>query len=133
MRNYAPTNQGDPDYLPRNLYLSAKYYALSLRDAKRGIEELGGPTINYSDMPHGTTPGDPTFEKAAKLRNLTQKIENIEEAAEYAAGEDASWLLKGTTIPGMTYPMLEALGIPMSRATYQRRKRRFYNALSKRI
>lgn len=70
--------------------------------------------------------------EALRRLAIRERMEPIEQAALEADGDLYGWILSAA-VKGHTWPTLEAKGIPCSRATYYRKRRKFYYSLYQRI
>lgn len=135
MRNYAPTKASREDFLPRNAFLSAKFFALRYPDWKEELAALrysGTKAIRYTGMPHGTDVGNPVEAIGIKIDALRRKMGMVEQAAIDTSPDLCQWILKGAT-EDYTADELQGLGMPASNSTYYRLRRRFYSILSNEI
>jgi hypothetical protein len=118
-------------------YMELKYFCQQYYDKVQMIQDLAGCSgQKISDMPRGTTVGDPTCAAAAKRERYLRDTKDIEQAAIEAAGiiwPDAEipmyeFLIKhaGT---GMKF---DDLGCPASWYNFRSARRAFYWALDKR-
>ena len=79
MRDYIPKREF-PYKLPRNVYYQALY---AVRDYDRILSEYNGllhDTASSDGQPHGTTPGDPVGNMAARRADLSDKLTAIDKA-----------------------------------------------------
>ena len=131
----------NPLYVDKHAFLSAYHFALQYPDWKRQYTEAIGQAVkavDYDDMPHGTSTGDPTPRIAMRSSILRSNIDLIENTALLAGQDLAEFLLYAVTNEGVTFVSLSSercpLGrIPCERTKYYQMRRLFYYLLSKRL
>ena len=131
----------NPLYIEKHAFWSAYHFALQYPDWKRQYAEAMAQTIkavDYNDMPHASTTGDPTPRIAMRTSILRANIELIEHTALTAGQDLAEYLLYAVTNEGVTFVSLSSercpLGrIPCERTKYYQMRRLFYYLLSKRL
>lgn len=123
--------------LGKHEFYVAYHYALQYPDwirEKAAIEHGSLQAVKYDrEKVQAFQNADPTFQTAEKALRLDYKIKSVEAAAVEADPQLAPWIIKGVTMEGMTFFMLEQDGIPCGRNMYYDRRRRFYTILSKKI
>ncbi len=95
------------------------------------LKELRG--LRSHEQTAGTGLSNPTASAAIKAAELSKRCKLIEDTAMEANRELAQYILAGVTDTECTYPVLEARGMPASRALYYRSRRKFYYLLSKKV
>ena len=137
----AELSKKNPLYIDKHAFLSAYHFALQYPDWKRQYTEAIGQAIkavDYDDMPHGTSTGDPTPRIAMRSSILRSNLNLIENTALLAGQDLAEFILYAVTNEGTTYNYLSGgrcpLGkIPCGRNQYYQMRRLFYYLLSKRM
>ena len=138
VRQLSKTN---PLYVDKYAFRTAYYFALQYPTWKEQYAELIGQAVkavDYNDMPHGSSVGDPTPRIAMRTSILRANIELIEHTALTAGQDLAEYLLYAVTNEGVTFVSLSSercpLGrIPCERTKYYQMRRLFYYLLSKRL
>ena len=74
--------------------------------------------------------GDPTASQAMRLKELSDRIEMIEQTARDADPTIYKYILMGVTIDHMTFERLKGKGLPCERKMYYDRRRKFYYLMS---
>lgn len=137
----AELSKKNPLYIDKHAFLSAYHFALQYLSWKQQYTEAIGQAIkavDYDDMPHGMSTGDPTPRIAMRSSILRSNIDLIENTALFAGQDLAEFILYAVTNEGTTYNYLSAgrcpLGkIPCGRNQYYQMRRLFYYLLSKRM
>ncbi|MGE4215405.1 MAG: hypothetical protein AB7E42_11615 [Anaerotignaceae bacterium] len=102
-------------------------FCMQYEEKKNRIKEFCEiSAIKYSGMPKGNEISDPTAEKADMLIGLKADIELIEQTAIEADAEVYKQLLENIT-KGISYLHLD---VPYSRASFYRRRKKFFYLLS---
>jgi hypothetical protein len=102
-------------------------FCLQYEEKKKRLREFCEiSAVTYSGMPTGNKIGDPTAEKAMARTKLKADIELIEQTAIEADAEVYSQLLESVT-KGISYCYLD---VPYSRASFYRKRKRFFFLLS---
>ena len=89
----------------------------------RSIDIYGRAEID--GMPRGTDASDPTAEIVLKRNRYIKCIEMVNRNVKIAGGEISEYLFKAVT-EGMSFPALEAIGIPCGRDYFYERYRRYF-------
>lgn len=96
--------------------------------------ENGGLTgVQYSDMPKGTTVGNPTERMGIELSDYLDKIKTLEDVAKEADADLAPYILASVTQEYATYNYLKSLNMPCSRNTFYDRRQKFFWLLSEKL
>ena len=91
-------------------------------------------SIQISDMPHGTTVGDPTSNLAVRRAKLDEQCKLLEDTAKEADAELWEYILKGATNEDASYKYLKLImNIPCGKNYYYEKRRKFFFLLSKKI
>lgn len=102
-------------------------FCLQYEEKKNRIKEFCEiSAITYTGMPKGNKIADPTAEKANMLIGLKADVELIEQTAIEADAEVYTQLLDNIT-KGISYWHLD---VPYSRASFYRRRKKFFYLLS---
>ena len=102
-------------------------FCMQYEEKKNKVKEFCHiSAVKYSSMPKGSKIGDPTADKADLLLRLKADIELIEQTAIEADGEIYSELLDNIT-KGVSYLHLD---VPYSRASFYRKRKKFFYLLS---
>ena len=102
-------------------------FCMQYEEKKNKVKEFCHiSAVKYSGMPKGNKIGDPTADKADLLLRLKADIELIEQTAIEADGEIYSELLDNIT-KGVSYLHLD---VPYSRASFYRKRKKFFYLLS---
>lgn len=102
-------------------------FCMQYEEKKKKVKEFCQiSAVKYSGMPKGNKIADPTAEKADMLLQLKEDIELIEQTAIEADGEIYKQLLDNIT-KGISYLHLD---IPYSRASFYRKRKKFFFLLS---
>ena len=137
----AELSKKNPLYVDKHAFLSAYHFALQYPDWKRQYVETIGQAIkavDYDDMPHGMSTGDPTPRIAMRSSILRSNIDLIENTALLAGQDLAEFILYAVTNEGTTYNCRSGgrcrLGkIPCGGNQEYQMRRVFYYLLSKRM
>ena len=106
----------------KHRFLELYHYCMQYPDWIKEIRELRGLGLS-----------NPTASAAIKAAELSKRCKLIEDTAVEANKEIAQYILAGVTDTECTYMVLEARGMPASRALYYRSRRKFYYLLSKKV
>lgn len=125
-------------YIDKYAFRTAYYFALQYPSWKQQYAKTVGQAIkavDYDDMPHGTSTGDPTPRIAMRASILRANIDLIERTALIAGRDLAEYILYAVTHEGTTYNYLRGercqIGrIPCGRNQYYQMRRLFYYLLS---
>ena len=82
--------------------------------------------MQYSDMPKGTTVGNPTERMGIELSDYLDKIKMLEDVAKEADPDLAPYILASVTQEYATYNYLKSLNMPCSRNTFYDRRQKFF-------
>lgn len=121
--------------LPREDYLTAIHYSLRY---PLWLEELRtaadtGKAIRYEkDKVQTSNSSDPTYEVAARMADLTDRINMIDDLLKMVAQDMDRWLRLGVC-HGLTFEQLKAKDMPCERKKYYLMRRRYYYELAQRI
>lgn len=136
----AEVSKKNPLYIDKHSFYTAYHYALQYPEWKKKYAELIGSAqkaLDYDDMPHGNSVGDPTSRIGIRTYAIKSKIEAVESIAYQAAGP-VMWahLLYGVTHEHVTYEHLKngidgLCVIPCCRNDYYKMRRMFYYLLAK--
>lgn len=119
-------------YLPRHVFLTVRHYCLNyVLWQKEYRESVGLRNVVAGNGGGGV--GDPTASQAMRLKDLSDRIELIEQTAYEVEPLLHPYLLKGVTIDRMTFDRLKAQGMPCERKMYYERRRRFFYLMSQRL
>lgn len=109
-------------------YRELKYFCLQYPEKKQQISSLLGIGAVINDgMPKGNKTSDPTASTAAKIAELRDDIEIVEQTALEAAPGMHKQLMKNVT-EGISY---EYMAVPCGRRQFYTCRRRFFFLLSK--
>ena len=113
------------DYRFRELY----YFCLQYKDWKEQIKEkrdnLKG--LQYSGVPSGGNPGNPTEKAAIECAELSKKCNIVERAAKSADPDLWEYILFAVTNEKISFEALKAQkNIPCERDRYYNSRRKFY-------
>ena len=98
------------------------------------VLENGGLTgVQYSDMPKGTTIGNPTERLGIELSDLIGNIRLLEEVAKEAGEDLAPYILASVTQDYATYNYLKSLNMPCGRNAFYDRRQKFFWLLSEKL
>ena len=126
--------QGGKFYLPKEEFLTIVHFCkqyptwlnfLGLIDARQGISYDKDPVQSSSGY-------DSTSALGIRRAMVSKKVDIINAAAKYVAGEQYHWLILGCCYD-RPYYALKHLGIPYSKNSYYRLRRQFYYELSTKI
>ena len=128
-------------YIDKHAFYCAYHFAMQYPDWKNQYADLIGGAVravDYNDMPHGNSTGDPTARIGMRSSILRGNIDIVESTALIAGQELAEYLLYAVTNEGITYNYLRSdrckLGrIPCGRNQYYQMRRLFYYLLSKKL
>lgn len=102
-------------------------FCMQYEEKKKKVKEFCQiSAVKYSGMPKGNKIADPTAEKADMLLRLKEDIELIEQTAIEADGEIYKQLLDNIT-KGISYLHLD---VPYSKASFYRKRKKFFFLLS---
>lgn len=135
MSQYRTPTAKSKYYVPKEVYLTTLHYCRQypLWLAELETEPDASKAITYDKERVQTSNSyDATSEIAMHRVDIAKKKARVDDVSASVAGDLAQWLRLGVCY-GLTYPDLEARGIPCGRATYFRMKRLFYYTLSKQI
>lgn len=112
-----------------NRYRELKYFCRQYREKQsrlRSMTEIGSPAFDGNGGGSGRT-SDRTADTAIKRTELQRDLELIEQTAMEADAEIYQYIINHVAdgVP------VEYLGVPCSRATFYRRKRKFFWLLDK--
>ncbi|QWT53795.1 hypothetical protein [Eubacterium sp. MSJ-33] len=116
----------------KHRFLELYHYCMQYPDWIKEIRELRG-LRSHETGATGNGLSNPTASAAIKAAELSKRCKLIENTAVEANRELAQYILAGVTDTECTYPVLEARGMPASRALYYRSRRKFYYLLSKKV
>ncbi len=111
-----------------NRYRELKYFCRQYREKQsqlRSITELSSPS--FSRAGGGNKTSDRTADTAVRRAQLQKDVEIIEQSAFEADGEIYAYIMDNV-VDGVAY---EYLDIPMSRASFFRRRKKFFEILSR--
>lgn len=137
----AEVSKKNPLYIDKHSFYTAYHYALQYPEWKKKYAELIGSAqkaLDYDDMPHGNSVGDPTSRIATRTYVLRNKITTVESIAQIAGKDLWEHLLYGVTHDGVTFDYLHSGRCPLGkllceRTKYYKMRRLFYYLLSQRI
>lgn len=112
-----------------NRYRELKYFCRQYREKQsrlRSMTEIGSPAFDGNGGGGGRT-SDRTADMAIKKAELQKDLELIEQTAIEADAEIYQYIISHVA-DGIPF---EYLGVPSSRATFYRRKRKFFWLLDK--
>ena len=107
-------------------------FCLQYDEKKSKLSGLYGLSITpISGMPHGSTVGTPTENKALLAARISADCELIEQSALAVGGMCYPWLLDGVTIEGCSYDVMNQEEycrgiIPIGKNKYYTMRRQFY-------
>jgi hypothetical protein len=116
------------DYsISKCVYYELKAFCLDYPEKKRKLADLRNPLKcqTYSDMPHGSTTGNPTAAAAERAARLSKDCEVIEQTAIKALPDAYQQLIKNVTENILFKPCLY-----VNWATFRIGRRYFYYLLS---
>lgn len=126
-------------YINKHAFYSAYHFALQYTDWKAQYAELIGSAqkaVDYDDMPHAATTGDPTARLGIRSSVLSSNIKLVETTVQEACGYShvAPFLLIGVTQEGATYNYLRnKLRMKCARNAYYQMRRLFYYKLAHKL
>ena len=131
----------NPLYISKHEFYTAYHYALQYPEWKAKYAEMIGSAskaLDYDDMPHGNSVGDPTSRIAMRTYRLKDKIYMVESTARIAGQDLWEHLLYGVTHEGVTFNFLHSDRCPLGKLMCERTKyydmrRLFYYLLSQRL
>lgn len=141
MKVRAELSKKNPLYISKHKFYTALHYAYQYPEWKESYAEMIGQAqkaLDYDDMPHGNSTGDPTSRIAMRTYKLKGKIDAVESAAQVAGQEIYEHLLYGVTHEGITFDYLHSDRCPLGkmaceRTNYYTRRRLFYYLLSQKM
>ena len=123
-------------WISRHRYFQLYHWCLQYPEWKDKcvcIENGGLTGVQYSDMPKGTTIGNPTERMGIELSEYTEKIKLLEGVAKEADEELAPYIITSVTQEYASYNYLESLNMPCSKNTFFDRRRKFFWLLSEKL
>lgn len=133
MSQYRVPTERSKWYIQKEVYLTVIHYCRQypLWAAELETEPDASKAIVYDkERVQSSNKYDATSEIAMHRHVIAQKKAVIDKVSEEVAGDMAKWLRLGVCY-GMTFPDLEARGIPCADKTYYRMRKRFYYEVSK--
>lgn len=121
-------------------------FCLQYKDLKKRKAELDAQIhsgiikgVSYDGMPHGTSPGDPTYRyvlqheaDVKRLKEVERKIDIIEENVFAVSRGLNYWMLKAITEEDATYDKLRyEEGMPLPKNAYSCMRREIYYRIAK--
>lgn len=122
----------NPYYISKHRYYELKHYCLQYPEWKRMISKMREKSLIGGYIVHNNTSiqeTDKTGNYGVFLANLSHSMKEIEQICREAGGDISDWLLMAVT-EGISYPILEARGIPCGRDYFYLRYRKFFWLLS---
>lgn len=135
-------------YLPKWEYRTVVAFCLQYKDLQKKKAELDAQIhsgmikgVSYDGMPHGSSPGDPTYQYIVKreadlkrIAEIDKKIGIIESNVNMVSRELNYWMLKAITEEDATYDKLRyEEGMPLPKNAYSCMRREIYYRISKSI
>ena len=96
-------------------YRELSNYCLQYPEKKQELLVMRNPLKyqQYSDMPHGSTVGEPTAQASERAVKLSTDTDLIERTALEVDGSIYKHIILGVTVQGLNYEILRALkGMP---------------------
>lgn len=119
-------------YISKHAFLTVLHYCMQYKEWQEQYRQSAGLRgVQSNTSPSGI--GDPTAVQAIRLKELSERINLIEQTANEAEPSIHPFLLRGVTIEGMTFDMLKAQGIPCERKMYYDRRRKFYWMMAQKL
>ncbi len=119
--------------ISKTRYRELKNFCLQYNDWKKELANMPPDTVKAANKELPCSTGatfDSTSSLVARREFLQRKCERVEQAALAASGDLYQHIIKGVT-NDYTYDWLRHMGLPCSRATYYRLRRKFFYYLSK--
>jgi len=135
MAQYRTPAKSSKYYIPKETFLTVVHYCRQYptwqEELKKEPVVITG--IDYQRDRVQVSPSSDQVERIAVKRvAIYEKCKNVEDTADFVAGDLARWLIKGVCY-GYPYKYLQAKGIPCGKDLYYQIRRRFYYEMSKRI
>lgn len=109
--------------IPQERFLELRYFCLQYNSWKKELFVITDAVIKSN--------GGMTQSLEAKRLELLEKINLVEKTAHEAREDLYPYILKAVTNRHITFPYLEAKGIPCGRTLFYEARRKFYYLLDK--
>lgn len=122
----------NPYYISKHRYYELKHYCLQYPEWKRMMSKIREKSLIGGYIVYNNTSiqeSDKTGDYGVFLANLSHSMKEIEQICKEAGGDISDWLFAAVT-EGISYPILEARGIPCGRDYFYLRYRKFFWLLS---
>ena len=124
-------------WISKHRFYEIQHHCLQYKEWKDEYDTLecqGAKGVDYDNMPHGNSVGDPTSIIAMRKIVLKDKIDLVEKTAHDAEPSLAKYILTAVTNEGISYNYLElVMGIPCKKDMYYDRRRKFYWLMNQRM
>jgi hypothetical protein len=122
--------------ISKHRFYELYHYCLQYKEwkdeLKYSTDTVKSPQI--TDMPFGSTVGDPTGNLGMRRARLSEQCKVIEETSREADEEIWEYLLKGVTDENASYTYLrQIMNIPCGKNYYYEKRRKFYYLLSRKM
>lgn len=117
-------------FIPKHRFYELKHFCLQYPDwmkVRREIDGLPGRATGTNEYVDGGMISDPTAVFAEKRLYFSERIEMVEDAAKWAAGDLCAWMLRSVT-KGVSYAKLNP---PCCKEVWYAAYRRFFWLLDK--
>ena len=120
-----------PYHLSKHRMLELKHFCLQYPEWKKEHERIEVLRSYFPfGLPSESSHSDMTGDLGTKAADLMLKMNLVDRLCQQYGGDICDWLFMGVAY-GMSFPQMEARGIPCSRDYYYERYRRFYWALDR--